>query len=115
MIRNIRGMILAGREMSDRVQTGRCANSLDCRGGLRSRKRFARQAATAMHQTGRQPPGTRPLRANQISRIGWCPPAIEPQSIAHPSRTAGCRPERSTLLEHLRLLEISGQVVDGVG
>ncbi len=39
MIRNIRGMILELRGMSDRVQAGRLHNSLDGRGGLRSRVR----------------------------------------------------------------------------
>jgi hypothetical protein len=38
MIRNIRGMILELRGMGDRVQAGKLHNSLDGRGGLRSRE-----------------------------------------------------------------------------
>ena len=39
MIRNMRGMILGVRGMSDRVQAGRPHNSLDCRDGLRGCER----------------------------------------------------------------------------
>ena len=42
MIRNMRGMILAIRGMSDRVQGGSAPNSLDRRSGLRSRERARR-------------------------------------------------------------------------
>jgi hypothetical protein len=40
---------------------------------------------------------------------------VKPQGVAHPSRSARRRPERLPLLEHFRLLEISGQVVDRMG
>ena len=39
MIRNIRGMNPASLGMNDRGRAGRSRNSLDCRGGLRSRER----------------------------------------------------------------------------
>ena len=45
MIRNMRGMTLAIRGMSDRVQGGSAPNSLDRRSGLRSRE-HARMGAT---------------------------------------------------------------------
>ena len=41
MIRNMRGMILAIRGTSDRVQGGSAPNSLDRRDGLRSRERYS--------------------------------------------------------------------------
>ena len=40
---------------------------------------------------------------------------VEPQVIALPSGSASCRPKRLSLLKHLGLLEIGGQVIDGMG
>ena len=37
---------------------------------------------------------------------------VKPQGAAHPSCSTGSRPERLPFLEHLRALEIGGQVVD---
>ena len=44
MIRNIRGMNPASLRINDRVRAGRSCNSLDCRGGLRSRERASLEA-----------------------------------------------------------------------
>ena len=40
---------------------------------------------------------------------------VEPQGVAHQSRSPGRRPKRFAFLEHLRVLEISRQVIDRVG
>jgi hypothetical protein len=74
MIRNIRGMILAVRGMSDRVQAGSCANSLDRRGGLRSCER-------ACWEPRWEPPGRTTLRKSGLTRtVAQCAAEVTDRS-----------------------------------
>ncbi len=57
------------------------------------------------------PPGSQSDEPNRPV-ASW---QVEPQGVAHPPCSPGGRPKRFAFLEHLRVLEVSRQVIDRVG